>query len=98
MGGRWDVSSFDISHDGKTIAYVVNEAGFSKLYLYDIASKVSRQVPGLPAGEIGSGMKFAPWGTLGFTVYSNQSPGDAYSLDPATLAGHPLDRKRDRRA
>ena len=84
-GGRWDISSFDISKDGKTIAYVVNEAGFSRLYLYDIASGAKRQVTGLPPGEIGSGMKFAPWGDLGFTVYSNQSPGDAYSLDPATL-------------
>lgn len=85
-GGRWDISSFDISKDGKTIAYIINEAGFSKLYLYDVASRTSRLVTGLPPGEIGAGMEFAPWGTLGFTVYSNQSPGDAYSLDPVTLA------------
>ena len=84
-GGRWDISSFDISSDGKTIAYVVNEAGFSKLYLYDIATSARRAVPGLPPGEIGARMKFAPWGDLGFTVYSNQSAGDAFSLDPATL-------------
>lgn len=84
-GGRWDISSFDIAMDGKTIAYVVNEAGFSRLYLYDIATGAKRAVAGLPAGEIGAGLKFAPWGDLGFTVYSNQSPGDAYSLDPVTL-------------
>lgn len=84
-GERWDISNFDIAADGKTIAYVVNEAGFSRLYLYDIDSGAKRPVAGLPPGEIGAGMKFAPWGTLGFTVYSNQSPGDAYSLDPATL-------------
>jgi dipeptidyl aminopeptidase/acylaminoacyl peptidase len=84
-GGRWDISSFDIARDGKTIAYVVNEAGFSRLYLYDIATGAKRAVPGLPAGEIGSGLKFAPWGELGFTVYSNQSAGDAFSLDIATL-------------
>lgn len=84
-GGRWDISNFDISADGNTIAYVVNDAGLSKLYLYDIASGAKRLVGGLPPGEIGSGMEFAPWGTLGFTVYSNQSPGDAYSLDPASL-------------
>ncbi|WP_439468213.1 S9 family peptidase [Blastomonas fulva] len=84
-GGRWDISNFDIASDGKTIAYVVNEAGFSRLHLYDIASGKKRLVTGLPPGEIGTGMKFAPWGTLGFTVFSNQSPGDAYSLDPVTL-------------
>lgn len=85
-GGRWDISSFDISSDGKTIAYVVNEAGFSRLYLYDISSGAKRAVPGLSPGEIGARLKFAPWGELGFTVYSNQSAGDAFSLDPATLA------------
>lgn len=83
-GGRWDISNFDIAKDGKTIAYVVNEAGFSRLHLYDVVTGTSRMVTGFPPGEIGSGMKFAPWGTLGFTVYSNQSPGDAYSLDVAT--------------
>ncbi|WP_373488676.1 S9 family peptidase [Blastomonas sp.] len=85
-GGRWDISSFAISKDGDTIAYVVNEAGFSKLYIYDVASGIARAVTGLPPGDIGARMSFAPWGTLGFTVYSNQTPGDAYSLDPATLA------------
>lgn len=84
-GGRWDISNFDISKDGRTIAYVVNEAGVSRLMLYDIASGTRRAVTGLPPGEIGSGMKFAPWGSLGLTVYSNQSPGDAYSLEPDTL-------------
>ena len=51
-----------------------------------------RRVAGLPAGTIG-GLEFAPWGTLGLSLTSAKSPTDAYSLDPATLQAHPLDRR-----
>jgi dipeptidyl aminopeptidase/acylaminoacyl peptidase len=81
---RWDVESFEISRDGRTIAYSVNEAGSSRLYLLDVASGQSRAVSGIPAGIIG-GLDFAPWGPLGFSLVSAKSPTDAYSLDPATM-------------
>lgn len=80
---KWDVAGFDISDDGRTIAYVVNEAGIDRLKLLDVASRRSRTVP-LPAGGIG-GVAFAPWGALGFTLTSAKAPADTYSLDPATL-------------
>lgn len=80
---RWDVENFDLSDDGRTIAYVVNEAGASRLRLMDVATRQVRE-PKLPAGVIGS-LEFAPWGELGFTLTSARSPADAYSLDPATL-------------
>jgi dipeptidyl aminopeptidase/acylaminoacyl peptidase len=81
---RWDVEGFEISKDGRTIAYSVNEAGSSRLYLLDVASGQVRAVPGLPDGVI-SGLEFAPWGPLGFSLASAKSPTDAFSLDPATL-------------
>ncbi|MGP7795769.1 prolyl oligopeptidase family serine peptidase [Sphingomonas sp. CLY1604] len=80
---KWDVAGFDISDDGRTIAYVVNEAGIDRLKLLDVASRRARTVP-LPAGGIG-GVAFAPWGALGFTLTSAKAPADTYSLDPATL-------------
>jgi dipeptidyl aminopeptidase/acylaminoacyl peptidase len=83
--GRWDVEEFDISEDGRTIAYTVNEAGSSRLYLMDAASGAVRPAQSLPAGQI-FGLHFAPWGPLGFSMVSAKSPTDAYSLDPATLA------------
>ena len=82
--GRWDVDEFEISKDGRTIAYVLNEAGSSKLVLLDAASGQSRAVAGIPAGIIG-GLDFAPWGALGFTLSSAKSPADAYALDLASL-------------
>jgi dipeptidyl aminopeptidase/acylaminoacyl peptidase len=82
--GRWDIDSFDISDDGRTIAYVTNEAGISRLHLMDVASRRARQVSGLPVGVIGA-LEFAPWGTLGLTLSSARSPADAYAVDPRTL-------------
>ncbi|QDP19330.1 S9 family peptidase [Sphingomonas xanthus] len=86
VGGaaRWDVDSFTISKDGRTIAFVTNEAGIARLSLMDVRSSRVRRVDSLPAGVIG-GLEFAPWGPLGFTLTSAKSPADAYSLDPATL-------------
>ena len=82
--GKWDVDSFAISKDGRTIAVVTNEAGVARLTLIDVHSGRARRVDGLPAGVIG-GLEFAKWGTLGFSLSSAKSPSDACSLDPATL-------------
>ncbi|WP_156842358.1 S9 family peptidase [Novosphingobium aquimarinum] len=79
----WDVDEFDVSEDGKTIAYVVNAAGRTELKLYDVASGQTRKVD-LPPG-IASGVEIAPWGEVGFTFISNQAAADAYSVYPATL-------------
>ncbi|MDP4605282.1 MAG: prolyl oligopeptidase family serine peptidase [Erythrobacter sp.] len=80
----WDVDSFDISDDGKTIAYVVNEAGTDRLRLMDVASGKVTKVDALPAGLIG-GLRFAPWGEIGFSFSSAKSAADVWSLDPATM-------------
>lgn len=80
----WDVDSFDISDDGKTVAYTVNEAGSQRLRLMDVASGTVRRVDALPAGVIDA-LHFAPWGELGFSISSAKSALDVWSLDPATL-------------
>ena len=80
----WDISDFDISKDGHWIAFEVNQAGRSVLKIYHMQSGTIRTVTNLPAGVIG-GLKFAPWGDLGFTLNANQTGSDSYSLDPKTL-------------
>lgn len=82
---KWDVESFDIADDGSFIAYTVNEAGISKLRLFDTKSGAVREVTGLPRGVIG-GVSIAPWGTIGLTVSAARVPTDAFAVDPATLA------------
>lgn len=80
----WDITGFDISEDGKTIAYVINAAGQSKLKLYDVATGATRDVT-IPPGTLG-GVEFAPWGDIGLTLVSNRGAADAYSINPETLA------------
>ena len=81
--GRWDIDEFDLSDDGRTIAYLTNEAGISRLYLHDVASGRARLVNTLPVG-IAGGLDWSPWGELGFTFSSAQGTADAWSLTPAT--------------
>lgn len=81
---QWDVDGFDLSADGKTIAYVVNEAGFDRLRLLDVASGKVTRVDSLPAGGIG-GLEIAPWGEIGFSLNSAKSAADVWSLDPKTM-------------
>jgi len=82
---NWDVDTFDIAKDGSFIAYATNEAGRSRLYLLDPRTGATRAVQALPAGLIG-GVEIAPWGDIGITFTSNQSPADAYAVNPQTLA------------
>lgn len=80
----WDVDAFDISPDGKTIVYVVNEAGTDRMRIMDVATAEVRSVDALPAGQIG-GVEFAPWGEIGFSLSSATNASDVWSLDPATM-------------
>ncbi len=82
---RWDVEQFDISEDGRFIAYLVNEAGVSRLKLLDPRSRQVREVKALPAGTAG-GLEVAPWGEVGVTLSSARSTADVYSVHPQTLA------------
>ncbi|HEX8448031.1 MAG TPA: prolyl oligopeptidase family serine peptidase [Allosphingosinicella sp.] len=82
---RWDVESFDISDDGRFIAYIVNEAGISRLKLLDTRTRRSRAVKALPVGTMG-GLDVAPWGDVAVSVSSARSPSDVYVVNPRTLA------------
>lgn len=82
---KWDVETFKISGDGRFIAYVVNEAGISRVRLLDTATDKARTVEALPAGVIGS-MDISNWGEIGLSLSSARSPSDAYSINPETLA------------
>ena len=81
---KWDIDGFDLSEDGKTIAYVVNEAGSNRLRIMDTTTGAVRTVEALPAGVIG-GVEIAPWGEIGFSLSSARSASDVWSVDPATL-------------
>ena len=81
---HWDVESFDIAPDGKTIAYMANEDGASVLHLLELPSGKESPAPKLPPG-VAAGLKWRHDGSeLGFSLTHANSPADAYSLSLAT--------------
>jgi dipeptidyl aminopeptidase/acylaminoacyl peptidase len=81
---KWDVDEFVISRDGKSIAFVTNEDGISRLHLLDTKSRKEKVVPGLPIGVIGGLEWHENSHDLGFTINSARSVTDVYSLDTKT--------------
>ena len=81
---KWDVDSFALSPDGKTIAFVTNEDGVSRLRLLDTKSGKEKPPPSLPVGIIGGIEWHENSRDLGFTFASARSPADVYSLDVRT--------------
>ncbi len=77
----WDVEAMEPSPDGASIAFVTNEAGISRLYLYDVAGRRHVRVEAVPEGII-DGLKWHPAGReLGFSLASARCPSDVFSLD-----------------
>jgi dipeptidyl aminopeptidase/acylaminoacyl peptidase len=80
---QWDVEDFDVSVDGRYIAYVVNEDGHSRLTVLDSQRKLELAPPGLPDGQI-SNVRFDHAGKrLAMSADSAQAPRDVYVYDLA---------------
>ena len=81
---KWDVDEFDLSPDGKTIAFVTNEDGISRLHLMDTRTRKEKTGPNLPVGIIG-GLQWHQNGRdIGFIMNTARSTTDVYSLDTRT--------------
>jgi dipeptidyl aminopeptidase/acylaminoacyl peptidase len=79
----WDVDDFDLSKDGKRLAFVTNEAGASKLFLLNTATKQYKAVPGVPMSVISSLRFHNNSNDLAVALNSAQSPNDVYVLSTA---------------
>lgn len=81
---QWDVDEFQIAPDGKTVAFITNEDGISRLHLFDIAAGKERAVPEIPLGII-SDIKWRKDSTeLAFNFKSSRTPNDVYSVNTET--------------
>lgn len=77
----WDVEEFALAKDGKTLAFITNEAGRGVLHLLDAATGKERSRPKLPAGSV-SGLGWHNNSRdLAFQLDSAIAPPDVYSLD-----------------
>jgi dipeptidyl aminopeptidase/acylaminoacyl peptidase len=81
---NWDVSSFDLSPDGKRIVFVTNEDGMSVVHLMNVATGKEEKLQKLPVGVIG-GIRWHEDGRhIGFSMSAARSSQDVYSLNVKT--------------
>ncbi len=77
----WDVAGFQLSTDGKRLAYIVNEDGVDKLHVLDTASRQELKLPAIPQGVI-TGVRWRHNANeIGLTISSAHTPGDVFSVD-----------------
>src|SRR2546426_10964468 len=80
----WGVEDFDLSRDGKWLAFVTNEDGVSVLHVLETATGQERPVPKLPVGVIGGLQWHANNSELGLAFESRRTPPDRYSYTVTT--------------
>jgi dipeptidyl aminopeptidase/acylaminoacyl peptidase len=80
----WDVASFQLSHDGRRIAFVTNEAGVDVIHVRNSSFEKDVALPKLPTGVVGVIRWHHNSRDLGFTVTNARGPGDAYAIDITT--------------
>ena len=80
----WDVESFDLSRDGKRLAFITDEEGLSVLHVMNTSTHKGMKLPALPAGVMGGVRWHHDGHDLAFSLTNAQGAGDCYSLDVAT--------------
>lgn len=76
---KWDVEAFDLTDDGRVLAYSVNEDGFSRVVVQDRVTRRALPQPVLPRGVL-TALKFSPDGkNLAIGLTSATSAGDVWS-------------------
>ncbi len=80
----WDVEAFDLSPDGKTLAYAMNVDGLSTVYTRPLAGGTAHEISGLPQGVLES-LKFSPDSKrLAINMQGPTFPLDIWTAEPAT--------------
>jgi dipeptidyl aminopeptidase/acylaminoacyl peptidase len=77
----WDVEGFDVSSDGRYLAYVVDDDGRSRLTVLDTQAKLELAPAGLPAGRIGNPRFDRTGRKLAMSAESALAPRDVYVYD-----------------
>ena len=77
----WNVSFFRLSRDRTVLAYVVNEGGYSKTYLVELASGQELALPEFPLGHM-SNIRFNHDGSrIAFSYQTATTQTDVHVLD-----------------
>ena len=76
----WDVEGLSATDDKKTFAFTVNEGGASRLMVWDIPSKLQRELP-LPEGLVGGLDWSNEGGKLAFSLSSSSANSDVWVFE-----------------
>jgi dipeptidyl aminopeptidase/acylaminoacyl peptidase len=80
---KWDVDEFQISPDGRNVAFTTNDDGVSRLHLFDLTSK-EITAPTIPLGVV-SDLKWHSNSTdLAFNFKSPRAANDVYAINLST--------------
>lgn len=77
----WGVEAFELSPDGQSIVYSVNEDGISRLHVMDASTGAALPAPSLPAGVIDFGGFDREGKQFAFTFFGAATPADVYVWD-----------------
>ncbi len=87
-GTLWDVERFELSGDGRFVAYTRNEGGVDRLVLHDLRLNADVLLPALPANAVISSIRFdADSRRLAVSLQTAVSPEDVYVYELDTSAG-----------
>ncbi len=77
----WDVEAFELSKDGRTLAYAINENGQSRVVVRDFRTRRALPQPPLPVGVL-TALAFSPDSkSLAIGLNAATSPADVWSWD-----------------
>ena len=83
-GQKSDVEDFKIAPDGKTLAFITNEDGISRLHILDLKTDQEKPAPAVPLGIISDLKWHNNSQDLAFNFKSARTPTDVYSLNIQT--------------
>jgi len=81
---NWDVEQFDLSSDGRWIAFASNEDGIGVLHVLDTKTTKEVSLPSLPVGVIQNLCWRKNSSEVAFSLSSSVQPYDVYSADVAS--------------
>jgi dipeptidyl aminopeptidase/acylaminoacyl peptidase len=77
---NWNVESYNLSEDKKSIVFITNEAGLNKMYLMNAKDKSYAAVKNIPIGLIGGASFTKDNQSIFFSQSTAQSASDVYKL------------------
>ena len=76
----WSVENYTLSEDHRTLVFTTNEAGSSKMYIMDTATKLYNEVKSLPPGLLSSMRFTSDDSAIFFTQSTAKSASDVFKL------------------